>query len=150
MIYDLKLTKVTPEYKKESKYNKSNYRPNKWIAKRKLRFSKMSYTIIYYCIKCYHSIKQVFENVLMHWAVYSNDKKNQKTIRWESKICSSAYCDLSQIFDCLPRDLITTKLQIYAKLLKWKVLRVKIHNSYSDWRLIKYGVLQGWILGPIL
>ena len=28
--------------------------------------------------------------------------------------------------------------------------RVKINNSYNHWKLINYGVPQGWILGPLL
>ena len=68
--------------------------------------------------------------------------------------------DLSKAFDCLPHDLIIAKLHAYGfdkaslrlmhSYLTDRYQRVKINNSYSLWSLIKHGVPQGSILGPIL
>ena len=68
--------------------------------------------------------------------------------------------DLSKAFNCLPHDLITAKLHAYGfdkaslrlmhSYLTDRYQRVKINNSYSLWSLIKHGVPQGSILGPIL
>ena len=68
--------------------------------------------------------------------------------------------DLSKAFDCLPHDLIIAKFHAYGfdkaslrlmhSYLSGRYQRVKINNSYSLWSLIKYGVPQGSILGPIL
>ena len=68
--------------------------------------------------------------------------------------------DLSKGFDCLPHDLIIAKfrahgfdkasLRLMHSYLSDRYQSVKINNSYSLWSLIKYGVPQGSILGPIL
>ena len=68
--------------------------------------------------------------------------------------------DLSKAFDCLPHDLIIAKLHAYGfdkaslrlmhSYLTDRYQRVKINNSYSLWSLIKHGVPQVSILGPIL
>ena len=68
--------------------------------------------------------------------------------------------DLYKAFDCLPHNLITAKLHDYGfdkaslrltqSYLTNRYQRVKINNSYSLWSLIKHGVSQGSILGPIL
>ena len=68
--------------------------------------------------------------------------------------------DLSKAFDCLPHDLIIAKLHAYgfykASLtlmhiyLTGRYQRVKINISYSLWSLIKHGVPQSSILGPML
>ena len=67
--------------------------------------------------------------------------------------------DLSKAFDRLPHYLITAKLHAYEfdiaslsfmqSYLTDRYQRVKINNSYSLWILIKHGVPQGPILGPI-
>ena len=68
--------------------------------------------------------------------------------------------DLPKTFDCLPHDLIIAKLHAYGfdkaslrlmhSYLTDMYQRVKINNPYSLLSLIKYGVLQGSVLGPVL
>ena len=61
--------------------------------------------------------------------------------------------DLSKAFDCLPHDLMITKLHAYGfdtpllnSYLIERYQRVKLNNSFSEYHLIKYGVPQGSIL----
>ena len=68
--------------------------------------------------------------------------------------------DLSKAFDCLPHGLLTAKLRAYglsehacdliASYLSNSYQRVKIQNSRSDWRVLRKGVPQGSIMGPLL
>jgi len=71
---------------------------------------------------------------------------------------------LRKEFDCINYGILLSKLEQYGKIGKFKALiksylterykRVTIHNnannnSYSSWELVKHGVLQGAILGPL-
>jgi len=81
-------------------------------------------------------------------------------------MAGSIFCDLEKAFDSVNHNILLSKLPYYgisgkAKLLLESYLqnryqRVRITNSYlnsnivSEWTKIKYGVLQGTILGPLL
>ena len=68
--------------------------------------------------------------------------------------------DLLRAFDCLPHDLIITKLNGYGfslsasklihNFLSYREQRTKINSSCSSWEGILFGVSQGSILGPLL
>ena len=74
--------------------------------------------------------------------------------------CPALLTDLFKTFNCLPHDLIIAKLHAYGsdKASLWLIhsyltgryQRVKINYCYSRWSLIKHGVPQDSILGPIL
>ena len=63
-------------------------------------------------------------------------------------------------FDCLPHELLISKLHAYSFSLAALRLarsylsntkqRTKINESYSSWEEILFGVPQGSILGPLL
>ena len=68
--------------------------------------------------------------------------------------------DLSKAFDCIPHDLIIAKLEAYGfqidalrlvrDYLSNRKQRIKLNETFSSWRDIEYGVLQGSILSPLL
>ena len=68
--------------------------------------------------------------------------------------------DLSKAFDCIPHDLIIAKLEAYGfqidalrlvhDYLSNRKQRVKLNETFSSWRDIEYGVLQGSILRSLL
>ena len=68
--------------------------------------------------------------------------------------------DLSKAFDCLPHRLLLSKLHNYGMSLKscklmrsylnHRLQRVKVGSSRSDWEVVRKGVPQGSVLGPLL
>ena len=68
--------------------------------------------------------------------------------------------NLSKTFDCLPHELIISKLNSYGfnltalnlihNYLTKRKQRTKINHSHSSWEDILFGVPQGSILDPIL
>ena len=68
--------------------------------------------------------------------------------------------DLSKAFDCVNHDLLIAKLSAYGvgfsalklilSYLSGRKQRVRINNTYSSFKDVKYGVPQGSVLGPLL
>ena len=74
--------------------------------------------------------------------------------------CIAIAVDLSKAFDSISHSLLISKLKAYGftesavnlirSYLCDRLQRVKIGNTYSDWKTIHHGVPQGSILGPLL
>jgi len=76
------------------------------------------------------------------------------------------FCDLPKAFDCVNHKILLTKLHFYGiqgitmdwfrSYLTNRKQKVEIkspnstHNLVSDWGILKHGVPQGSILGPLL
>ena len=76
------------------------------------------------------------------------------------------FCDLSKAFDCVNHEMLLSKLHIYGiqgitigwfrSYLTNRKQKVEIkspnstHNILSDWGILKHGVPQGSIFGPLL
>jgi hypothetical protein len=76
------------------------------------------------------------------------------------------FCDLAKAFDCVNHNILLPKLNFYGikgKAGQWfrsylngRKQRVEIKspnsnsNSHSNWGIVKHGVPQGSILGPLL
>ena len=89
----------------------------------------------------------------------------RKAEEWKIKldndyILGAILMDLSKVFDCIPHDLIITKLHTYGfdgnslvlvySYLKERKQSVTINNTYSSFQTILADVPQGSVLGPIL
>ena len=77
-----------------------------------------------------------------------------------SVIVGTILMDLSKAYDCLPHDLLIAKLEAYGldvnslrlmySYLHSRLQRVKIGSHRSTAKVIKIGVPQGSVLGPLL
>ena len=86
--------------------------------------------------------------------------ENWKKAPDEKLFVGALLMDLSKAFDCIPRDLLITKLHAYGfsektvtfiySYLNCRKQNVKIENFYSNFLILLSGVPQGSILGPIL
>ena len=78
----------------------------------------------------------------------------------EKEVAGAILTDLSKAFDCLNHNLLLAKLNAYGfdnyslnfigSYLKERKQRTKVGHSYSAWTVLKFGVPQGSILGPLL
>ena len=157
----MKLTDVTPAYKKKSKTSKDNCRPVSILS----NISKVYERCIY------DQIQNYFDQILSTFQCGFRNGFNAEHClialieKWKKGVDSGGafgapLTDLSKAFDCLSHELLIAKLEAYgfdekAPTLIYNYLsnrkqRVKISDSYSSWSEILFGVPQGSILGPLL
>ena len=138
----LKLADITPVYKKDSRYERSNYRSINVLQNLSKIFQN----------ELYDQISSFFENI---FSKYQTDfrkafnpqsclvamiEKFKKSLDQKGEY-AALLMDLSKAFDCLPHDLIIVKLHTYRfekaslrllhSYLTGSYQRVKINNSYS-------------------
>ena len=157
----LKLAHITPAFKKASKNSKENYRPVSILPNISKIYDKCMYKQMpdylgkffskFQCGFCQGISAQHCLLVMMEKWKNSVDK---------GKTFGALLTDISKTFDCLPHDLIISKLNAYgfslsaSKLihsyLSHRKQRTKRNSSCSSWEEILFGVPQGSILGPLL
>ena len=157
----LKTANITPVFKKDSRTDKTNYRPVSVLP----NLSKIYERLIY------NQISNYFENILSKFqcgfrkGFSAQDCLIVMIEKWKrildnGGICGALLTDLSKAFDCLTHDLLIAKLEAYgvnsrslkilSSYLSNRKQRVHIGNVYSSWHDIITGVPQGSILGPLL
>ena len=159
----LKVAKISPIYKKEDPHQTDNYRPISLLPVISKVFEKVVF-------------KQVYEyfnvNNLLYKSQYGFRKKhstdlaglefNDKIVNHldESKLPLAIFLDLSKAFDTIDHDILIRKLCFYGitgNSLNWfksyltnRKQYVQFKDSLSSYSMIKTGVPQGSILGPLL
>ena len=161
---DLKIAKVTPIYKTDNSSNISNYRPISVLP----CFSKMLERIMYNRLQKYlkdqnilynkqfgfrtghsteHAIAQLVDQI------YEAFEKNEYTL--------GVFIDLSKAFDTVDHSILIRKLELYGitdrnyawikSYLSYRLQYIQIdENSRTEFCVVKCGVPQGSILGPLL
>ena len=157
----LKLSDITPVYKKPDPSDKANYRPVSVLP----LLSKVLEKIIY--DQLYEYLENFLSELLCgfrkaHCMQHAPFRQIQK---WEAELNSGGYVgtilmDLSKAYDCLSHDLLIAKLKAYEldvgtlhfllNYLSLRKHRTKVGNSYSKWSEICRRMLQGLILVPLL
>jgi hypothetical protein len=159
----LKLAKVIPLFKKGDNSLFSNYRPISILPS----LSKVIERIMHSQIQQYfNKNKLLFESQYGFRPEHSTELAALEVIDRiltqmdNNEICINLFLDLSKAFDCLDHDVLLHKLQYYgfsgislnlmrSYLCNRKQL-VRFNDMDSDYMLIKTGVPQGSILGPLL
>ena len=159
----LKIARVIPLYKKDDKTAVDNYRPVSLLCAISKVFEKVAFNQLYtylknnnilykgqYGFREQHSTElaslELTDRILMDL----DNKKNPVTV----------YMDLSKAFDTLDHSILLQKLRFYGVReveLQWfqsyltnRVQYVDIDGFISEHKILKTGVPQGSILGPLL
>jgi hypothetical protein len=85
---------------------------------------------------------------------------------WSNELyVGGIFCDLTKVFDCVDHNMLKMKLQYYGlhkETINWfesysscrkQRVRLQINRNdtyFSAWKLVKQGVPQGLVLGPLL
>ena len=158
---DLKCGDITPIFKKDDPLNKEKYRPVNVLPS----FSKPFENIMF------DQMMKFFENILSpslsaYRKGYSTQHVLVKAIEDTKKSLDKnehvgwVLMDLSKAFDALPHGLLIAKLKAYGlsesacrlicSYLSSRKQRVKLGSTKSNWQLLKRGVPQGSVMGPLL
>ena len=157
----LKLSDITPVFKKLDSSDKANYRPTSVLPLLSKVFEKIIYDQLYEYLENFLS-----ELLCGFRKAHSTQHALFRLIqKWQEELDSGGYVgtilvDLSKAYDCLSHDLLIAKLEAYGLdvgslnfLLDYRSLRkhrTKVGSSYSKWSEIYRGIPQGSILGPLL
>ena len=158
---DWKISIVSPIYKKDSETLKSNYRPISVLP----AVSKIAERVIFDQLYQF-SLNFLSGNLSGFLKGHSCTTALLKTCgdikeNLDSSEHSAAiHIDLSKAFDSINHNLLLAKLSAYGltedalqlvqSYLTDRKQHVKIDGNLSDWQIVKCGVPQGSILGPLL
>ena len=158
-----KIAKVNPIFKKDNPHEISNYRPISLLPSISKILEKIVYTRLYKFINKYnilnsnqYGFRKNFSTDLALLQIY--DKITNAIAQKEHVI--GIFCDLSKAFDTLNHNILLSKLNHYGirgQSLSWfrdylnnRRQYVTFNHHDSDSLLVRCGVPQGSILGPLL
>ena len=157
----LKQAQVTPLHKKNDPMLKSNYRPvsilqipskiyEKVLSEQLSSYFDSIFNDFLCAFRKGHGCQTTLLRLLEDWK-YALDS---------NEYVASILMDLSKAFDCLPHNILLSKLSAYGlsedsvlllkSYLSDRKQQIKISIVVSSWANINKGVPQGSILGPLL
>jgi hypothetical protein len=163
----LKYAIVKPCFKKGNRQDMTNDRPITLLT----TFSKVFEKLMYDRLITHIENNNILVIEQYGFRTHSSTEKAAFTLinkilkALNSKmIVGGIFCDLQKVFDCVNHTILMNKLEFYGITGKFKSLinsyltgrqqRVVLSNksssdNISNWEIIKYGVPQGSILGPL-
>ena len=157
-----KYSKVIPLHKKDSKFERKNYRPVAILSP----LSKILEKIIYEQLYEYFTLNSIFDQNLHG---YRQNRSTQTALmvmydRWAQaaaaeQLSGAVLLDLSAAFDLVDHGILIQKLKIYGveeSLVRWidsylseRYQAVWQDHTFSQFLQCKIGVPQGSNLGPL-
>ena len=156
-----KVASVTPVFKKDDRLDKKNYRPisvlnvfskifERFLLNKILPFLSKIGSVFLSAYRARYSSQHILLRLTEGWRQCLD----------ESKVAGAVLMDLSKAFHSLPHDLLIAKLEAYRiekqslllllSYLQQRKQSVKVKGLSGLLRLMKSGVPQGSILGPML
>ena len=159
----LKITKINPIHKKDSKLLISNYRPISLLSNLNKIIEKLMFRRLYAFLeqyKCIYDLQFGFrENHSTNHAIISIIQKNQDAIQ-NNNFAVGIFIDLQKAFDTVNHSILLEKLNHYGisgisntwfkSYLTDRQQFVSIDGENSDLTITEHGVPQGSVLGPLL
>ena len=159
----LKFLNVIPIFKKGSRLSISNYRPISLLSNLNIIFEKIMYKRIYSFLEKYECLYELqFGFRAKHSTVHTliNITEKIRSALDNNKVACGIFIDLQKAFDTVNHEILLTKLDYYGfrgNIKNWfrsylyeRKQNVIINGFKSKSSIIKHGVPQGSVLGPVL
>ena len=159
----LKISKVTPLYKKDENYLLNNYRPISILPSVSKVFERIMYNQIY---EYFTKLQLFFDSQYGFRAKHSTEYAALELVDRiilamdQNKFPVNIFMDLSKAFDTLDHKILLHKLDHYGfktksinlmrSYLSNRLQYVEYNSVKSDFSTVVCGVPQGSILGPLL
>ena len=156
----LKLADVSALFKKNDRRKKTNYRPISFLPTISKIFEQLIDRQLYdfTAQKLSVLLRGFRKNFNTQHDVF-NSLQNCKNIINKKGVAGAVFMNISKAFDSMNHSLLIAKLHVYGLSIKALDLiqnyfssrkqKVKLNSTFSAWKEIKVGVLQGLVLDPL-